>query len=277
MRPFFLFLLSALFLAGAPGDEARALEKVSFPASSRHEGKQIQLVGELFRPAGTGRFPAVVLMHGCAGWSPPTYKALTRHAEYLASQGFIALNLDSFGPRGNGGGRICKERAESHAASLYRALDAFDARAFLAARDDVDPRNIFQMGQSHGGGVSIRIADRKNVVFVPDPERNFRAAVGFYPWCGAGPRTVDLGLPLLVLVGDEDDWTPAKPCEAIKLSGAPYEFIMYRGAVHGFDLEMKERRYLGYRLAYDGPAARDSRIRMVDFLRRNLTPDRQGK
>lgn len=66
------------------------------------------------------------------------------------------------------------------------------------------------------------------------------AGVGFYPWCVSGPRTVT-------------------------------------AIVHGFDLEMKERRYLGYRLAYNGPAARDSRVRMLDFLRRHMTPDRQGK
>jgi dienelactone hydrolase len=212
-----------------------------------------------------------VLLHACGGWTPPPYASLHKHARYLASHGFIALNLDSFGPRGNARGAVCKDRAQSFDANIYRAQDAYDARAFLAARADVDAQSIFLMGQSHGAGVAVQIADRGSVVSVMDPDRNFRAAVAYYPSCSRySSEKINLGIPLAVFGAALDDWTPARPCEAMISHGAEYQFVLYPGAVHGFDIELPMRKYLGYRMGYDAAATRDSRKRMVEFFRRHM-------
>jgi dienelactone hydrolase len=268
--------IAVLLLSFTPQTSA-ALEKVSFPASSKHQGKNIQLRGELFRPKGAGPFPAVVLMHGCGGLTPPTHQALSKHAGFLVGHGFIALKLDSFGPRGFVDRAVCKDRAQSRAAGVYRVQDAMDALAFLAARADVDRRNIFQMGQSNGAGVSLRLTDGSSGVSGADPERQFRAVVAYYPWCGNSEAGRKLAIPLLVFSGGRDDWTPAKSCEEMKSSGAEYQFVKYPNAAHSFDLEVSERRFLGHLVGGNAPAAQDSRKRMIEFLRRHLTPDRQTK
>jgi dienelactone hydrolase len=57
----------------------------------------------LYRPTGSGPFPAVVALHGCAGLFEKSGALSPRHvdwAERLAARGFIVLLPDSFGSRG---------------------------------------------------------------------------------------------------------------------------------------------------------------------------------
>ena len=42
-------------------------EWVSFPALEEFNGRPVKLDGLLYRPAGKGPFPALMLMHGCSG------------------------------------------------------------------------------------------------------------------------------------------------------------------------------------------------------------------
>src|SRR5262245_13643143 len=134
-----------LFIGQAPATSA--FEDVSFEASSKHKGKAIRLWGELLRRSLALRAPVVLFMHGCSGWLPAAHAALRTHSQYLARHGFIALNLDSSGPRGNVGELVCEDAHEASDAIDYRTEDAFDAMAFLQSRADVDGRNIFLLGQ----------------------------------------------------------------------------------------------------------------------------------
>jgi dienelactone hydrolase len=50
--------------------------------------------------------------------------------------------------------------------------------------------------------------------------------VAYYPYCY---DKVEFSTPTLVLIGDKDDWTPAKLCEAVK--GKPnLEMVVFPGA-----------------------------------------------
>jgi len=53
--------------------------------------------------------------------------------------------------------------------------------------------------------------------------------------------------PLLILIGEKDDWTPADPCEALtkaaQAAGYPVTLKVYPGAYHAFDSE-RPPRYL---------------------------------
>jgi dienelactone hydrolase len=63
-------------------------------------------------------------------------------------------------------------------------------------------------------------------------------AVAFYPGCSADlQRGYEARAPLLLQVGEDDDWTPAEPCRqlAAQARGAAVTFHAYPGAVHGFD------------------------------------------
>lgn len=262
------YLLAAVFLVMALPVFASEPETVTFEGSLKYQGKAVILSGELVRPQGDGPFPAVVLMHGCGGLSATVRHGLRKHARHLNESGFVALILDSFGPRNIATGSACETNDRLAAARVYRTTDALDAHAYLAALDFVDADNIFQMGQSNGASVSVRLAQRKDTAF--------RGAVAYYPWCGAFTRwvdRVDLTAPLLVFGGSADDWTPPAACAALKARGADYEVKIYPDAVHSFDLEIEHQRYQGHLVGYDRAATTDSRKQMLAFLRRHMTPE----
>jgi dienelactone hydrolase len=61
---------------------------------------------------------------------------------------------------------------------------------------------------------------------------------------GSGPITNYVGVykpvaPLLILIGENDDWTPAEPCrklaEIARQAGQPVSIKVYPGAHHSFD------------------------------------------
>ena len=63
-------------------------------------------------------------------------------------------------------------------------------------------------------------------------------AAAFYPGCSNELRSgYQAAAPLLLQVGEDDDWTPPEPCRqlAAQATGAPVTFHAYPGAVHGFD------------------------------------------
>ena len=213
-------------------------------------------------PEGDGPFPAVVLMHGCSGIDPEVKKGNDAHVRHLLSEGFVTLILDSFGPR-RLQDVVCNEGDEMWAAYRYRQHDAVAALRYLRSQPFVDEDNIFVMGQSHGGGVVLRLAKNRNF---PVGDR-FRAAVAYYPWCGNLRER--LHTPVLVLIGEDDDWTPAPNCIEGKrhAHGAPFELQVYENAHHSFDLPMGgPYRYKGHTVAGHSGAAFDSRKRMVAWF-----------
>jgi len=279
VKSVFCLGLAAAIAIPAPVASAQAFETVSLDATSRYNGKNVTLRGELLRPSGAGPFPAVILMHGCGGWQPSAHQALREHARHLVDNGFVALNLDSFEPRRISGGWVCKDHSRLAAARVYRQVDAFDAMKFLRGRTFVDPENIFAMGQSNGGSVVALLAQNNasilhgERVFSGKPP-SFRALAAFYPWCGtlsdAGVAYGGLVSPLYVFAGEKDDWTPPKGCRIKNLPGADYQFIVYPDALHSFDLNVRERRYLGHLVGFNSHATFDSRKRMVAFFRAHL-------
>ncbi len=225
-------------------------------------GASDQLPATLLTPDGAGPFPAVVSMHDCSGLGPRSSGAPRRWGEELLAQGYVVLIPDSFSPRGLPNG-VCTEAPErGRAANHYlRASDAYGALGFLRTLPHVDGRRIGIMGGSHGGSSTLAS------MFDPGDARNpqalakrdgFAAAVSLYPSCGQrfgawsvtrengnrGPVTGYDGAyrplaPLLILIGEADDWTPAEPCrrmvEAARAQGLPVEIKVYPGAHHSFD------------------------------------------
>jgi dienelactone hydrolase len=124
------------------------------------------------------------------------------------------------------------------------------------------------MGWSHGGWTTISVVDQKS----EDP---FRLAIAFYPYCN---RTlIGFNAPLLILIGEKDDWTPAGMCTSRMGSvQTGHEVILkvYPDAYHGFDgegLDMVAAGHDGgHRMLYNRAAAADAIIQVRTFLAKHL-------
>jgi dienelactone hydrolase len=140
------------------------------------------------------------------------------------------------------------------------------------------------MGFSQGGWAVLASLE-KGLVEQRYPEK-FRAGIAFYPLCqyASGITTG----PVLVLIGDADDWTPSSSCDAMVSGrtelGAPrtpgdrssIELVIYPGAHHSFDvveLALVPTRgvtFHGHRVEYNEEATKNSIARVRDFLQRTI-------
>lgn len=240
-------LLAALVLSAAwPAAASYDVEWVEFPALKEFGGGPVQLSALMYRPPGTGPFPALVLMHGCGGMvtNQGYVTASYRHwAELLALAGYVALLVDSFGPRGYRS--ICELQERPIRESRERVDDIYAAREWLAAQHFVAGERIGVIGWSNGAsGTLYGMRDTQ-------PRRGIRAAVAFYPGCRTLARSKTPYrpyAPLLVLAGEADDWTPAGPCVELagiaRKQGAPMEIVTYPDAHHSFDRINSPVRFL---------------------------------
>jgi dienelactone hydrolase len=225
------FALLCPLLATAP---ANAGETVSFA------GDGVTLKAALSVPAGRGPFPAVVALHGCSGLYGKDGALSPRHADWaerLTKKGFVVLFPDSFGSRG--AGSQCKTDDRVTRPSRERVADALAAKTYLQTRRDVRPDAISLLGWSNGGSTVLYAVQRNRKA--DDGKPDFARAVAFYPGCRTPSERADwhARLPLLILIGAADDWTPAPPCEALasaaKTAGEPVSIMVYPGAYHDFD------------------------------------------
>ena len=242
-------------------------ESVTFKSTSKIEdGTPLMLTGILTKPEGNGPFPAVVLLHGCSGLEDGKVRN-EAWSNRLVKWGYVTLQVDSFGPRNIS--NICTDDFELFAMSLIRTQDAYDAKVFLASLPFVDSNRIAVLGWSHGGWTSLNVASRQ--IKPQDGETTFKAAIAFYPYC----ETVlnNFNTPLLILIGEWDDWANAKSCsDMIQSNPIEPEIILkiYPGAYHDFDWEGVDEVYVGHRMLYDPIATQDAIIQVKSFLTKHL-------
>ncbi|MGI9301888.1 MAG: dienelactone hydrolase family protein, partial [Gammaproteobacteria bacterium] len=131
------------------------------------------IYGELFRPAGDGTFPAVILLHGCLGFE----QYHRNWAQLLAGWGYVTLLVDSFEPRGLK--QFC-ERTDlrAYAKTGGRMDDAFGALEYLSGQSFVDADRVGVMGWNY---TALTAVAEHGARFYAN---RFRAAVALYPECG---------------------------------------------------------------------------------------------
>jgi dienelactone hydrolase len=271
--------------AGTDRPEPGVTEVARFSSEPGNGRSAARLEGLLLRPPGAGPFPAVVMLHGCSGLRTRSgaIQAKPRFwAEHLRGLGYLALLVDSFTTRGID--EVCTGR---HLLSPVRdrADDARGALRYLQARPDVRADGIGLLGWSNGAAAALSVLfDRGSA------ERDFRAAVAFYPNCTRQyPGAPDFRpyAPLYILVGGQDDWTPAPPCVELagraRARGAPIAIKVYPGAHHGFDTPAMPVRYrpevrnqskgdgcCGATVGTDPAARTDAILEVTRFFAENL-------
>jgi dienelactone hydrolase len=217
---------------------AQAEERVSFPSLDGEASAPVVLTA-LWFPAAASPAPAVVLFHGCGGMYDRRRQLSKRMIDYAAlfnGAGYHVLVVDSLTPRYET--ELCTQRAgKRRVTQANRRLDALGAIAYLAERPDVDAKKIGLVGWSNGGSTVLAATNlRHHDVASASVKAAF--AVAFYPGCEADlKRGYEPAAPLMVLIGQADDWTPAAPCRAlVRAAGDPKpEIEVYAGAYHDFD------------------------------------------
>jgi dipeptidyl aminopeptidase/acylaminoacyl peptidase len=145
-----------------------------------------ELSGELYRPAGDGPFPAVVMLHGCGGRFSRTVE--DGFGPDFTALGYVLLIVDSFGPRG------VRHRCTGEGPPVDRVMDAYGALLYLAEQRFVDADRIAVVGYSQGAMVALSAVELNGAATLFD--RHFRAAVAYYPLCG----DIAVGAPTVIPV-----------------------------------------------------------------------------
>jgi dienelactone hydrolase len=264
-----------------PASATESPERVTFPSA---DGKTT-LTGYLFRPAtaAADRVPAVVMMHGRAGaysiLAKGVFDASTlsqRHRMWgrlWAEQGYLALLVDGFGPRGYPRG-FPQGSYESRPGEVnevtIRPLDAYGALAYLRARPDVAADRAGLLGWSNGGSAAMAtMSIGAPGIKAPTPASGFRAALALYPACGLKGQFDDgyrPYAPVRIFMGTADDEVSPQRCGALveksRAQGADVEIRLYEGATHGFDDPGRSRQGV----KANATANADAQTRALDFF-----------
>ena len=216
----------------------------------------------VYRPDGTGPFPAVVVLHGCLGVRSKD----TRWAETLRAQGYVALVVDSM--TGRGLTTLDERRGVCQGMRLWgttRAGDVAASLAYLRTLPYVDATRLGVMGFSHGAWAALDFLAGAS----DDDVRGLHAVVGFYPYCGVASRArwrawrVDV--PALLLLAAEDRMVSTSQCESLaeraSSSGRSVLLTVYPDVGHSFDWR-------------SSPATEDAHRKVAAFLGEHLAAAR---
>lgn len=268
--------------------------QVTLPSLDAPQGNPVVLDGHWF-PATAGAAaasaaPAVVLLHGCGGMfnrQGALAERYTRMAAFLNQRGVHALVLDSLRPRGEAD--LCTQKVGSRRITMVqRRRDVFGALRWLSVQPGVDAQRLGLLGWSNGGSTvlaSINLKHREVAEAGIAPAFKVAFAVAFYPGCESDlARSFAPSAPLLMLLGEADDWTAAAPCKALaaaaETGAAPAPLWQaYEGAYHGFDGTdaVRLRRDVpggvnpgqGVHVGGNDTARAASWLRLEEFLRMN--------
>ena len=279
--------ISALVFGMIDATAAPLPERVTFASA---DGRTT-LAGYVFMPEKPhpSRTPAVVMMHGRAGvyssLAKGRYDASTlskRHRQWgriWARQGYLAILVDGFGPRGypQGFPRFSYDsRPDELNEVTVRPLDAYGALAYLRTRNDVIADRVALQGWSNGGSATLAtMSETAPGISAPTPATGFRAGLAFYPACGLKGKFAD-GIkpyaPVRVLHASADEEVSPRHCADFvaksRALGSDIQFHLYSGATHGFDDPGASRQSD----AANASAMRDAVPRAIAFFASVLKP-----
>lgn len=206
--------------------------------SGNADGTPTMLAGELRIPTrGDDRLPAMLIIHGSSGVGGRD--GISDHAaKQLNELGIAAFVMDSFSARGLTSTVV----DQSQLGRLQMIYDAYRGLELLAEHSRIDADRIGVIGFSRGAESSVFAAmDRFHEMHGPQNGLEFAAYVGFYTPCAREyiDRTSVADKPILLLHGEEDDWTPIGACssyvEELQQAGNDANLVSYADAGHAFE------------------------------------------
>ncbi len=233
--------------------------------------KRVQ--GYIQKPDGRGPFPAVAVLHGCAGMGSlfDPHRKQNFWPDLLVSWGYAVLLVDSFVLRG-------VQDTCGRDASHYRIQDATGALLFLGKQPYIDKERIALLGFSAGGIATLEALKRREFQIFDIPAApEFKAGVAFYPCFGS---RLDSTKPILILNGEADDWSRQSVCQSMMnsrpASATSIRLISFPNSFHDFDRAAMHpgRMGFGHWLEYNPDATQRAAQEVHDFLTENLKSER---
>ena len=176
------------------------------------------------------KYPLIIGVAGSMGWRK-------HHLDYIKmyqEEGFATFELNSFKSRGISS--IVGSQNQVTVAAII--LDSYRALEKLAKHSKIDKDKVAITGWSLGGGVALFSGwmPLKNII---SKELSFAAHLAFYPPCFFNPENLSFTkAPMHILIGEDDNWTPANPCENLVDTLSKNNNIgitVYPNSHHGFD------------------------------------------
>ena len=195
-----------------------------------------QVFGQLTTPVDSlnpnKKHPLIIGVAGSMGWRK-------HHLDYLKmyqEQGYATFQLNSFKSRG-----ITSTVGSQDEVTIAAViLDAYRALEKLSKHPKINEDKVAITGWSLGGGVTL-FAGWLPLKEAITNQVSFAAHLAFYPPCFINPENLSFTkAPIHILIGEADNWTPAKPCIDLveKLSDKTnISITTYPNAHHGFDSE----------------------------------------
>lgn len=223
------YSLAAILLAALVGCKTTGPQQVQYPtAVIPGLSGPVDIKAEVFKPEGEGPFPAIIVMHGSGGMRDHH----RNWARQFVSWGYVALVFDSFTPRGFPNGITTNTPAVM---PQKRVSDAIGAAEWLNQQPYVAKGKIGTIGFSHGGWTTMKLVQAD----MHAKEYGIKGSVAFYPLCDVRTEG-NVDIPLLILIGDKDSWTPVFRCQELVDSRSLkrkelVELVVYPNVTHSFD------------------------------------------
>jgi carboxymethylenebutenolidase len=227
--------------------------KASYVTYPSPGGNGDKIRGYLVQPAGSGPWPAVLVIHENRGLNPYIEDVARR----AAVEGFLALAPDGLSPLGGYPGNDDDGRAMQ--AKLDQAKlrqDMLNGARWLKAHE-CSTNKLGATGFCWGGGTTNFLAVAMGA--------DLQAAVPYYGVAAETASVPKIKAPLLVHLAENDarvNETYPTYEQALKKAGARYAIHSYPGTQHGFHNNSTPR--------YNEAAAKLSWERTVAFFKQNL-------
>ena len=215
--------------------------------------QKLQARGYLF--ATPGAKSAVLISHGSQGIDSRMYD----YVDALQKEGFAALVIDHWGPRGVDVTHNDYVAASRKGANEYNmAADSLTAADFLRARGYA---KVGSIGESQGGAAALMIEQKFAHTTIERTVRRLYAkefalkpidaVVGLYGYCGYrnAKRDAYVNTPLLLVTGEKDDETPSRYCERhvgwMNERGGNARIVVLPGVGHSYDAPYRQQWAFG--------------------------------
>ena len=166
--------------------------------------------GGAYSKAAKGRYDASTISQRHRAWGT-----------LWAANGYAALLVDGFGPRGYPGGfpRFSYDtRPDAVNEVTVRPLDAYGALTWLRTRSDIAADRIGLQGWSNGGSAALATMAAGSGLAPATSLKGFSAALVFYPACRLRGRFDDgyrPYAPVRVFHGTADEETSYRRCRSL--------------------------------------------------------------